>query len=170
MQRRLVGRAPRADGRADEQREDADAGEHVVEQARAARHRRERDVRHLAGAKTQQRVGMTIAGARRVLHREHIGAALDRLVVDRNQHVAGMHAGAAPGRRGGDFSRDDTDGALDPEHSILDLSRGRARDDVRQAERQKPERHRHGQRCLPPLSPPRIRVVRGHGCWLFEIA
>jgi hypothetical protein len=113
---------------------------------------------------------MTIAGAGCVLHREHIGASLDRLVVDRNQYIAGTHAGAACGRGSRDFSRNHTNRPLDPQHSVLDFSRGRTRNDIGQSERQKPERHRHGQRCLPPLSPPRIRVVDGHGCWLVELA
>ena len=44
MQRGLIGGPARAHGRADEQREDADRGQHVVVKARAARHRRQRDV------------------------------------------------------------------------------------------------------------------------------
>ena len=114
---------------------------------------------------------MTIAGARRVLQREHVGAALDRLVVDGDQDVAGPHAGAARRPRGRDFGGNHTDGALDPEHAVFNFSRRRARDDVREAKRQQAERHRHRQGRLPPLAPPRILVVNGpRGRWLFEVA
>jgi hypothetical protein len=95
VQRGLIGRPPRADRRAHQQREDADRGENVIEQPGSARHRRQREVHHIARAEPQQCVGMARAGLRLVLQREHIGAAVDGLIVDGEEDVSGTHAGAA---------------------------------------------------------------------------
>ena len=159
VQRRLVGRPPRAHGGADQQREDADRREDVVVQTRAVGHRRQRQIRHFTRAEPQQRVGVAVAGARLVLDREHVGAAFDRLIVDGQQDVARPHTGPARGRRRGDLGRHHAHGALDPEHAVFHFVGGRARNDVGQTERQQRERHRHGQRRLPPLAPPRFAVV-----------
>jgi hypothetical protein len=154
MQRRLIGGPPRPHRGADEQREDADSREHVVIQARATRHRRQRHVRDFTRAKPQQRVDVAIPDARLMLKRDDVGTAIDWLIVDGEQNVAGPHTGAARGGRLGHFRRDHPNRALNPEHAVFNLVGGGARHDVRQAERQQAERHRHGQRGLPPLAPP----------------
>ena len=72
MQRRLIEGPARAHGGADEQREDADRGEHVIEPAGAARDRRHRDLGDLAGPEAKQRVGVALAGLRVPLQRKHL--------------------------------------------------------------------------------------------------
>ena len=99
VQRRLIVRTSRANRRADQQREDADAGEQVIEEAGAVRDRLERDLRDFAIAEAKQRVGVARAGFGAMLKREHVGAALDRLAVDRQQHVAWLDARAIGRRR-----------------------------------------------------------------------
>ena len=159
MQRCLIGGPTSAHRRADQQRENPDRGEDVVIQAGAVRHRRQRHVGHFLRPKPQQRVDVTVTDARLVLQGEHVGAALDRLGIDREQNVARPHARPARSRWRGDFRRHHSDRALDPQHAVFNFAGSRTRHDIRQAERQQAERHRHGQRRLPPLAPPRLSVV-----------
>ena len=162
VQRGLVGRPARAHRRADQQREDADRRQHVIEQAGAARHRRQRQVGHFLRAEPQQRVGVPIAGPSLVLQGDHVEPRVDGLVVDGKQDVARLHAGAAGGRRRRHFGGHHAHRALDPEHAVFDFVGRGARNDVRQTEGEQGERHRDGQGRLPPLTPPRLAVVHGH--------
>ena len=134
----------------------------VIEQARAARHRRQRDVRHFLRAEPQQRVGVPIAGPPLMLQVDHVETRVNGLVVDGEQDVARPYAGAAGGRGRRDFRRHDAHRALDPEHAVFDFVGGGSRHDVGEAEGKQRERHRDGQRGLPPLTPPGFAVVHAY--------
>ena len=139
------------DGRADEQREDADARQQVVEEAGAIGEWRQLHLRHFARPQSEQGVDVIVAGLRAVLNGEHLVAAFDRLAVNRQEHIARAHAGAA-GRRGlGHLGRNDARGAFDPEHAVLDLGARRPRDDVGNAQSQQAHRDHNGQGGATPV-------------------
>ena len=132
---------PRADRGPDQQREDADAGEHVVEAADAARDRRQRDLGDAAIAEGEQRVDVARAAGRRLLDRVDVLARLDRLAVDGEHHVAGADAG--PGRRRAliDLRGHHAGGPLHPEHPVLDVVAGGPLNDIGEPEQQQRRRH-----------------------------
>jgi hypothetical protein len=105
---------------------------------------------------------MTLAGLRAVLQRQHVLASVNRLVVDRQQDVAGPDTGAAGGRRRRDLRGHHAQRPLDPEHPVFNFDGGRPRDDIGEAKRQQRKGHRNGQGCLPPFAPPGDRGGNGH--------
>ena len=135
----------------DEEREDADARQQVVEEARTIRQRRELDLRHLARAEAQQRVDVIVAGLGALLNGKHLLAALDGLTVNREQDVARADTGAAGGGRLGDFGRHDARGAFHPEHAVFDFVVRRPRDDVRDTQNQQAHRDHNGQGGATPV-------------------
>ena len=166
MQRRLVAGAPRAHGGADQQRKDADGGEHVVEAAHAARDRRQGHLGDTAIAERQQRVGVAGAAGGLLLQRVHVVAGLDGLAVDREQHVAGADAGAGRRRDRVDLGGDDARRSLHPEHAVFHVVARRPLNDVGQAEQEQQRGHADRQRraqAVPPFGGGFSRAASGTG-------
>ena len=89
VQRRRIARPPQPHGAADEQREDADRGEHEVQRAGASRNRRHAHVDHFARAEPQHRVAeRAIARASACSDVDDVGDLLHRPIVDGEQQVA----------------------------------------------------------------------------------
>jgi hypothetical protein len=85
----------------------------------------------------------------------------DRQVIDCQQHVAGSDASAVGWRIVGDFGRHHSGAALDPQHPVFDVVRGRALDDVRNTHRQQQQRRGDGHDGTWPIAP--ARAGREHG-------
>ena len=121
MQRRLVIGAAEPHGRADQQREDADRGEHEVEPARTRGDRLDRNVDHLLRAQPQDGVvqrGALLAG---VEHLDHVLRARDGPAVDREENISYLESGARRPGAGRHFHGRDVVAAGAPEHAVLDL-------------------------------------------------
>ena len=136
MQRRGIVRPPQTDGRADEQREDANRGADDVERGIAAGYGRDLDVEHLLLAETKhgvrQRIGSRGAGERAL----HFLDGLDGRAVDGDKHIARpdacRHRPAARCHVGsGDPFR-----TRFPQDAVLELVRRRANGNVQRAEAQ----------------------------------
>ena len=153
MQRRLIERAARPHGRADQQGEDPHRGEDVIQPAGAARDGRERHLGHLAASLPEQGVRMAVTGARVPLQRQHLGPPVDRVSVEREQDVAGPHAGARRRRVARHLRRHDTGAALDPQHPVLDLVGRRPLHDVGDTHHQQQQRGGDRQNRARPLAP-----------------
>ena len=136
MQRCRIARTPQTDGRANEQREDADRGQHEVERTGTARNRRDPQVDHFPGAEPQDRVARALAGLGATQHLLDVRDLLYGPVVDRQQEIA-----TADTDRGGRSARRDV-GSYDsfrlrrPEDAIFDRMPRCARGDIRDAQAQ----------------------------------
>ena len=136
MQRGWIVRAPQADGRADQQREDADGGADDIERGIAAGYGCDLDVEHplLAEAKhgVRQRIGSRGAGERAL----HLLDGLDRRAVDSNKHIARVDACRHRPAARGDVGGGDPFRTRFPEDAVLEFVRRGADGDVQGAKAQ----------------------------------
>ena len=157
MQRGLIARPPQADGAADQQREDADAGEQEIQRARTGRHRRDADVHHLPRPESQHRVADRATFAGGVQRGHDIGYLLNRPIVDRQQQITVLQAGVNGWRSVGDLRSGHAFGREPPQNPVFHLSPCGTRDDVRQP---KAEQYRHDEDRQSGPSPPDDRRWR----------
>jgi hypothetical protein len=87
MQRRGITRPAESDGRADEQRENADRGEEVIENTRTARNRRDPKFHDLTSAQPKDGVARGLPHFCALQHRFDVPNLLHRAAIDGNQHI-----------------------------------------------------------------------------------
>ena len=162
MERRLIARTPQAHRGADQQREQADRGEHEIHRV-AARRRRERERERLARARPQEGVDEPRPGVAAMLILDDVGRRQHRRAVDREQHVAALDPGGRRGGAGRHLAGGDAFRAPGPEHAVLDLVPARVHRDVGDAERDEQRHDGHRKHGSTPDEPAGLGGIGGIG-------